>query len=186
MSVRAAHIELAESLDTDCFINAMQRFINQRRRPLLTVSDCGTNFKGAVNKLEIETSKLDYRKVGNKMHYPKIQWLFNPPSLPHLGGSWERMIQTVKKAAFAIIKDRILTDFQTLTLVSVVENVVNNHQLTYLSEDHEDLEALTPNHFLIEKNFYNDCLVNDTCNKELCSRKKLRHIWILSDHSWKC
>ena len=120
------------------------------------------------------------------MHYLKIQWLFNPPSLPNLGISWERMIQTVKKAAFAIIKDRILTDFQTLTLVSVVENVVNNHQLTYLSEDHEDLEALTPNHFLIEKNFYNDCLVNDTCNKELCSRKKLRHIWILSDHSWKC
>ena len=49
------HIELAESLDTDSFINATQKSINQRGRPSLIVSDCGTNFKAVVNKLEIET-----------------------------------------------------------------------------------------------------------------------------------
>ena len=49
MSVRAVHIELAESLGTDSFINAVKAFINQRGRPSLIVSDCGTNFKGAVN-----------------------------------------------------------------------------------------------------------------------------------------
>ena len=185
MSVRAVHIELAESLDTDSFINAMQRFINRRGRPSLIVSDCGTNFKGAVNELEMETSKLDHNKVGNKMAHQKIQWLFNPPSSPHMGGSWERMIRTVKEAMFAIIKDRILTDFQMLTLFSEVENIVNNRPLTYLSEDHEDLEALTPNHFLIGRNFYNDCLVNDICNKDVCSRKRWRQVQILSDHFWK-
>ena len=91
----------------------------------------------------METSKLDHNKVGNKMAHQKIQWLFNPPSSPHMGGSWERMIRTVKKAMFAIIKDRILTDFQMLTLFSEVENIVNNRPLTYLSEHHEDLEPLT-------------------------------------------
>ena len=49
------------------------------------------------------------------------------------------MIRTVKEAMFAIIKDRILTDFQMLTLSSEVENIVNSPPLTYLSEDHEDL-----------------------------------------------
>ena len=143
----AVHIELAESLDTDSFINAMQRFINQKGRPSLMVSDCGTNFKGSVDELEMEKSKLDYSKVGNKMVHQKIQWLFNPLSSPHMGGSWKRMIRTVKETMFAIINDRILTDFQMLTLFSEVENIVNSCLLTYLSEDHEDLEALTPNHF---------------------------------------
>ena len=73
MSVRAVHIELAESLDTDSFINAMQRFINQRGHPSLIVSDCGTNLNGVVNELETETSKLDHNKVGNKMAHQKIQ-----------------------------------------------------------------------------------------------------------------
>ena len=73
-----------------------------------------------------------------------------------------------------------------LTLFSEVENIVNNLPLTYLNEDYEDLEALTPNHFLIGRNFYNDCLVNDICNKDVCSRKRWHQVQILSDHFWKC
>ena len=149
----------------------MQSIINQRGCPSLIVSDCGTNFKGAVNELEIEISKLEQIKVGNKMAHQKIQWLLNPPSSPHVGRSWERMIRTVKEAMLTIIKDRILTDFQMLTLFSEVENIMNNRPLTYLSEDHEDLEALMPNHFLIGRNFYNNYLVNDICNKDVCCGK---------------
>ena len=58
-----------------------------------------------------------------------------------------------------------------LTLFSEVENIVNSGLLTYLSEDHKDLEALTLNHFLIGRNFYNDCLVNDICNKDVWEEK---------------
>ena len=113
------------------------------------------------------------------------QWLFNPSSLPHMGESWERMIQTVKEAMFAIIKHPILTDFQMLKLFSEAESIINNLPLTYLSEYHEELEALTPNHFLIWWNFYNDCLVNDIGNKDVSSREKWREVQILSDHFWK-
>ena len=87
----------------------------------------------------METSKLDHNIVGNKMAHQKIKWLLSPLSSPYMGGSWERMIGTVKEAMFAIIKDRIVTDFQMLTLFSEVENIVNSPPLTYLSEDHEDL-----------------------------------------------
>ena len=50
---------------------------------------------------------------------------------------WERMIQTLKEAMFAILKDWILTDFQILTLFSEVKNIINNCPLTYLSEGHD-------------------------------------------------
>ena len=116
MSIWAVHIEVAESLDSDSYINAVQRFINQRGYPSLIVSDCGTNCKGVVNELEIETWKLGHSKVGNKMAHQKIQWLFNPPSSQHIGGLWERMFWTVKEDMFAIIKDQISADFQMLTL----------------------------------------------------------------------
>ena len=49
MSAWAVHIELAESLDTDSFINAMQRLFNQWGCLSLIVSDCGANFEGEVN-----------------------------------------------------------------------------------------------------------------------------------------
>ena len=78
------------------------------------------------------------------------------------------MIWTVKEAIYGIIKDRILTDFQMLTSFSEDENIVNNCPL---SQDHEDLEALTPNHFLIGRNFYNDCLVNNIVTR-MCAAEK--------------
>ena len=86
---------------------------------------------------------------------------------------------------FTIIKYRILTYFQMLTLFSEVENIVVNRPLTYLGEDHEDLEKLTLNHILVGRIFYNDCLVNEICNKIVCSRKKQRQVQISSDHIWK-
>ena len=168
MSIWVVHIEVAESLDSDSYINAVQRFINQRGCPSLIVSDCGTNCKGVVNELEIETWKLGHSKVGNKMAHQKIQWLFNPPSSQHIGGLWERMFWTVKEDMFAIIKDQISADFQMLTLFSEVENIWNNCPLTYLSEDHE---MLIPNHFFIRRSFWNNWYGNDICNKDVCSRK---------------
>lgn len=79
ISVQAVHIELAESLDVDSFINAMRRFINQRGHPALIVLDSGTNFKGANNELEIETSKLDQSQNDSSENSMVIQsTLFTP------------------------------------------------------------------------------------------------------------
>ena len=44
LSIRAKHIEVVHSLDTDSFINALRRFIAQRGQPLQMRSDNSGNF----------------------------------------------------------------------------------------------------------------------------------------------
>ena len=46
-------------------------------------------------------------------------------------------------------KNTILTDFQLIKIFTKVENIINICPLIHVSEEHDDLEALTPNHFLI-------------------------------------
>ena len=152
-SIRVIHIELVESLDTDCFIGVMQRFINQRRRPFLIVPDRGTHFRGAVNELQIEVSKFDHIKIGSKFSVQQIQWMFSLPSSVNIGGTWASVIRTVQEAVFAIIKNKTLTGLQMLTLFIEFEILVSNCSLSNVSKDYEDLESLIQNYFLIKRNF---------------------------------
>lgn len=47
LSIRAVHIEVASSLDTNSCINAIRRFIARRGQIMEIRSDNGTNFVGA-------------------------------------------------------------------------------------------------------------------------------------------
>ena len=49
--VRAVHIEVGNTLDTDSFINALRRFINLRGCPTTVCSDNGTNFQAGEREL---------------------------------------------------------------------------------------------------------------------------------------
>ena len=73
-----------------------------------------------------------------------------------MGGAWKRLVRVMKLSLLHVIKDRILTDFQMLTVFTEVENIVNNRPLTRNSDNVKDFEALTPNHFLIRRNFCNN------------------------------
>ena len=52
MVTRAIPLEQAESIDTNSFIDALQRFISRTGKPNTIMSDYGSNFKkGAVKEL---------------------------------------------------------------------------------------------------------------------------------------
>lgn len=51
LSIRAIHVEVASSLDTDSFINALRRFTARRGQVSEMRSDNGTNFVGAEREL---------------------------------------------------------------------------------------------------------------------------------------
>ena len=70
---------------------------------------------------------------------------------------------------YGIMKDRVLTDPQLLTLFTEVENIVNSRPLTHISDDINDLRALTPNHILLGMH-RNWGYVADTCENDITSR----------------
>ena len=59
--MRAVHIEIAHSLNTDSFINALRRIVCRRGTPQRIYSDNGTNFVG-VNKI-LRESLRSWNKV---------------------------------------------------------------------------------------------------------------------------
>lgn len=66
-----------------------------------------------------------------------------------MGGAWERLVQSVKKAMLDAYAEGKLDDEGLQTLVVEAESIVNTRPLTYLPLDSAESEALTPNHFLL-------------------------------------
>ena len=117
LTSRAVHLEVAPSLESDDFINVLERFVCRRGHPKLIRSDCGTNFKGATNELKKEIEKMDQMKIDESLRRKQIKWEFNPPESPHMGGVWERMVRSVKTSLHAILLDdtTVLNDFTLMT-----------------------------------------------------------------------
>ena len=86
LTVRAVHVEVAHSLNTDSMINALRRFINLRGCPKEIRSDCGSNFTKADKELKDAADEWNQQKISGFCAQRGIEWIFNPPwSEPHGG-----------------------------------------------------------------------------------------------------
>ena len=148
-ATRAIHIEVAHSLTTDSFINALERFIARRGEPKEIWSDNGSNFVGAHQELKKNIQDWNKDKIHDHLLKKEIKWNFNPPTASHMGGVWERQIRTIRKVLDGIVKQQSLDDESLITLLTVVEGIVNNRPITKLSDDPRDDKPLTPNHILM-------------------------------------
>lgn len=63
LSVRAVHIEVFASLNTDSFIHALRRFIARRGQVSVLYSDNGTNFVGAERELKEAIKIWNHNKI---------------------------------------------------------------------------------------------------------------------------
>ena len=94
----AVHLEVANSLSTDSFLNAYRRFVGRRGPVRQLRSDQGTNFVGAKNELPQALSTLEYEKIRQEL-VKKCDWVdfkMNVPEASHMGGAWERQIRSPK------------------------------------------------------------------------------------------
>lgn len=107
----------------------------------------GTNFVGANKILQAEIKKT-VEDAAATFTNVNTSWRFNPPSSPHMGGAWERMVRAVKMALFALPMDKKPNEESLVTLLAEAEFIVNSRPLTYVPVE-AGKEALTPNHFLL-------------------------------------
>ena len=84
LATRAIHLEVSQSLDTDSFLNAMQRFIARRGLPKEVLSDNGTNLVGGHCELRKAISDWNQRAISDRLLQENIKWAFNP----HLHLTW--------------------------------------------------------------------------------------------------
>ena len=149
LSIRAIHIEVAHSLDTKSFINALRRFVSRRGTPEEIRSDNGGNFVKGEKELRKAIEGWNQQKIQKSLLQKDIKCIFNPPAGSHHGGVWERCIRTVRKVFSALIKEQTMDNEGISTLLCEVESIVNGRPITNESDDPRDLEALTPNHLLL-------------------------------------
>lgn len=157
MLCRAMHIETANTLDTDSYINALRRFLAERGPVRQIRSDCGTNSVGARRELADALNEMDQERIRSHLLKEKCDWIdmkMNVPAASNMGGCWESQIRTVRNVLAALIEESgtHLDDESFCTLMKEVQNIVNSRPLTVNNMASPEFpEPLTPNHLLTMK-----------------------------------
>ena len=171
LTMRAVHIKVVPKLDTDSCLNATMRFIARRIKPITIISDNGTAFVRAEREFAKYVAAWNKEGIEEHLIQRGIRWKFNSPAAPHFGGVWERLLRSCKKAMYAVLGNRSVTDEVLSTTMCIVEQTLNGRPLTQVGSDVNDLEALTPNHFLL--GYKNVCLPYLPCAEEFFDHRKI-------------
>ncbi|XP_063607690.1 uncharacterized protein LOC134782212 [Penaeus indicus] len=108
--------------------------------PPFTVTDNARTFLGAARQLQQEYGPLS------------PQWKFIVSRSPWWGGWWERLIRSVKSALRKTIGIRSLSRIELETTLQEVEACVNSRPLTFVGDEPDVSNPVTPSHFLIGRN----------------------------------
>lgn len=152
-ATKAVHLELVGNLTTEMFLAALKRFISRRGKPLNIYSDNGSTFVGANSELKelskFLNSKDTQSEIRVSLNSESISWHFIPPRSPHFGGLWEAGVKSTKSHLKRVIGNASLVYEEFNSILIQVEAVLNSRPLSPLSSDPNDLNPITPAHFLI-------------------------------------
>ena len=160
------------------------RFVSRRFAPTEVWSDNGTNLRAGERELREAVGRLNADRIHDQLARQEIRWHFSPPSAPHFGGVWERLVRSCKTALDAVIGSRTIKEEVLVTVLAQVEALLNNRPLTYIADHPEELEPLTPNHFLTGGS--NPQVPADVvAPAETCHRRRWKHAQQLVEHAWR-
>ena len=186
LASRAVHLDIASSLSTDAFINALRRFCAIRGPIRQLYSDRGTNFVGSDNELhKLNQDRIQNYLVSRNCDY--IEWKFNIPDSSHKGGVWERQIRTVRSILSQMLNqlgDQLDED-SLRTFIHETMYIINSRPLSIENMYDPDFpEPITPNHILTMKS---NILLQPPGNfvrEDMYSRKRWRRVQYLLNVFW--
>ncbi|XP_052753699.1 uncharacterized protein LOC128201271 [Galleria mellonella] len=95
--------------------------------------------------------KNSHEEIHKHLARQQVVWHLNPPASPHMGGLWESAVRSAKIILTRVIGDRSLVFEELATIFAKVEAALNSRPLVPITNDSNDLDVLTPGHFLIGK-----------------------------------
>lgn len=93
--------------------------------------------------------RKNHKVIAERASKLELNWHFIPPHAPHFGGIWEASVKSIKCHLRRVAGNASLTFEEMYTLLTQIESVLNSRPLCPLSADPNDLDPLTPAHFLI-------------------------------------
>lgn len=184
LSTKAVHLELITDLSSEGFLSLLRRFVSRRGISHEIYSDNATNFVGAKNQL-IKVSKLvSSSSFKDYISENFIKWHFIPARSPHFGGIWEAAVKSFKHHFKRICRNSILNYEEFYTLMTQIEAILNSRPLYPMSSDPNDLNVITPGHFLIGQAITAVPDV-DLTNRAINHVKRYQYIQTLYQHFWK-
>ncbi|GFY33024.1 integrase catalytic domain-containing protein [Trichonephila clavipes] len=150
---KAIHIEIVSDLTSDAFIATLKRFFSRRGKCAKLYSDNGKTFVGANKELKrfLKLIEDSDDNLAGFLSAEGIEWKFIPPRAPSFGGLWEASVKSIKYHLRRVVSGSNLTYEEFLTVCIQIEGILNSRPLCPLSSNSDDLNALTPAHFLIGK-----------------------------------
>ncbi|GBM19986.1 hypothetical protein AVEN_77910-1 [Araneus ventricosus] len=145
------HLELVTELTSEAFVATLKRFCSRRGKCSKLFSDNVTNFVGSnqeLRKLHVMVKNSD-GVLSGYLSSEGIDWKFLPPKAPNFGGLWEAGVKSFKHHLKRVVDNSKLTFEEFVTVTTQIEGILNSRPFVPLTSDIEDLNALTPAHFLI-------------------------------------
>ena len=93
------------------------------------------------------------------------------------------MVKLTKRALKTVTNDRPMYEEVLRTFLVEVESTLNSWPLTSISDDYNDLQVLTPNHFLTGKltKYFSS---NELPQSDINSRKRWKSLQALANMFW--
>ena len=139
---------------------------------------------------EMDQDKL---RAGLRQHDCElVQFEMNVPHASHMGGSWERMIKSVRAALDGVLETRgrqtCLDDELLRTFLTEAEAIVNSRPITYFSMDASethDPQPLSPMLLLTQKSSVVLPPPGAFRREDLYCRQRWRAVQFMADDFWR-